>query len=260
MPISLIIRPVNTNQLTFPKDLLNLPIDDPKVVDRFAAYLDSLASRSGRLQISTIYIGNEIDAYLEEDPEIWHAFMTFFEKAKDQVKKVFGSEMKVGTIGQLDALINPATADFFKNINKMTDMIGVTYYPLNDKFQVRDPKAPTQDFSDLVKAYPNKPIYFNECGYPTSPINKSSEEQQRDFIKQVFKAWDKHDGQIMHIDFTWMHDLSASSVNTLKEYYGVQSEEFGEYLRTLGFRTFEGYGRDKLGFIQLKEELEKRGW
>ncbi len=100
-------------------------------------------------------------------------------------------------------------------------------------------------------------IRFIECGYSTSSINGSSEELQKQYEEEIFKSWAKHESVIRHIDFTWLHDLSTEEVDELKQIYGISTETFGEYLRTPGFKTFNG--QDKPGYTQLKEEALKRG-
>ena len=137
-------------------------------------------------------------------------------------------------------------------------MVGITYYPLEGDFQFKDPSVVASDFDKMVELYSAKEIRFTECGYATGAATGSSEEKQKQFVEEVFKAWDKHETKIRHIDFTWMHDLSQEKVDEFKTLFGISSNAFGEYLRTLGFRSHEGV--DKEGFIQLKAEAEKRGW
>jgi len=56
-----------------------------------------------------------------------------------------------------------------------------------------------------------------EIGYPTSSYLGSSEEKQAEFIRQVFKAWDKHEGRICHMHFNSLHDLRPAHVRQMSE-------------------------------------------
>ncbi len=80
---------------------------------------------------------------------------------------------------------------------------------------------------------------------------------QRDFIKEIFKAWDKHRLQVKLIDFVWLHDLSRSEVDIFVGYYGVSAKPFKEFLKTLGLRTYDG--KEKQAFTAVKAEAEIRG-
>lgn len=259
-PVSLIFRPVNTNQLTLPSDIKDLPLNDPKVITRFNAYLDSVYNHTKGLEITSIYVGNEIDAYLLTDAEKWEQFEDFFIAAKQQVKSLWGSGMKVGTIGQFYEMLHTEQKSYFQSVNEHTDIIGVTYYPVGTAFAVKAPNTVHGDFDQFVEVYGSKKIYFTEIGYPTSDMVNSNSEKQRDFIAELFKAWDKHHKEIKQIDINGMHDESIESVNDFLEYYEDDSPEFAEFLRTLGLRTYDGSGKDKLAFEQLKKELSDRGW
>ena len=61
------------------------------------------------------------------------------------------------------------------------------------------------------------------------------------------------------ISFTWLTDLSPSSVDEMENYYGLSDHKLGEYLRTLGLRTYLGSGADKEAFTVLKAAVASRG-
>ena len=86
----------------------------------------------------------------------------------------------------------------------------------------------------------------------------SSEEKQAEFIRQVFKAWDKYPGQIYHMHLNSLHDLRPSHVRQMSEFYHSSDKALLEYLATGGLRTADG--KDKQAFKVLKEELRKRDW
>jgi hypothetical protein len=111
-----------------------------------------------------------------------------------------------------------------------------------------------------VDLFPGKEIQLTEIGYPTSPINNSSPEKQAQFIQNMFQAWDQHAEVISVMSYSWLTDLPEDSVRELETYYGVSSDAFGEFLRTLGLRTFPGAGDNKIGFEVFKAESAARGW
>lgn len=134
----------------------------------------------------------------------------------------------------------------------------VNYYPINSDFSVKDPSVVQTDIDELTSIYSGKIIFITETGYPSSSALGSSEEKQKEFIREIFKAWDKHKSQIKLINFVWLHDLSKSEVDLFTKYYGISTQGFREFLRTLGLRTYSG--KDKQAFIALKAEAKARGW
>jgi len=68
----------------------------------------------------------------------------------------------------VDGLIGPHRAAM-QTLNQSSDVILVTYYPLNPDFTVRDPEtAFGTDLDRLCRAYPKRPIVYLEAGCPTS--------------------------------------------------------------------------------------------
>ncbi|MFO7944385.1 MAG: hypothetical protein R6U51_08840 [Anaerolineales bacterium] len=135
-----------------------------------------------------------------------------------------------------------------------------TYYPLKNDFTVQDPGVIHQDFQELVEAYPWQEIQITEIGYPTSEVNNSNPEKQAAFIRENFAAWDDHTEQITLLSYSWLTDFPRSSVRNLEDYYGVSHQAFGEFIRTLGLRTYPGEGVDKPGYEAFLQESRARGW
>jgi len=208
------------------------------------------------LQLTSLSIGNEIDAYLGTNASKWNQYQIFFNATKTHAKtRKLG--INVGTKAQFDGLTGYAK-EYLKKINQISDVIMVTYYPLNSDFTVKNPRIVKSDFDALTSIYRDKPIFILECGYPSSNVLKSSERKQGEFVREVFKTWDAHASQIQLISFTWLHDVSQATVEEWSAYYGISDLNFKEYLQTLGLRTWDG--KDKKAFVALKEEAKTRGW
>ena len=141
-----------------------------------------------------------------------------------------------------------------------SDTVMTTYYPLNGDFSVKDPEVILQDFQTLADLFPGKEILMTEIGYPSGAENGSSPEQQAEFVHYMFQAWDEHKEQITVLSYSWLSDLSKNTVREYESYYGLSSKGFGEFLRTLGLRTYAGSGENKIGFDVFKSEAKLRGW
>lgn len=256
--VSLMIGPIDTNVSRMPSDLAGKPFDDPEVIQRYQRLLDYVFTQIPDLELLSLSIGNEIDAFLGSDPELWRQYQVFFE-ATSTYARAQRPGLLVGAKAQLDGLLGPQVS-YLKSLNESSDVILVTYYPIAGDFAVKDPQVVGEDFKALVAAYEGRIIHLLEAGYPTSVALNSSELKQADFVREVFKAWDKYAEQIRVVSFTWLTDLPQSSVEELKAYYGFSAYHFAEFLRTLGLRTYEGTGMDKQAFGVLVEEATARGW
>ena len=246
--VSLSINPIDTNNLRLPPDLEDKDLDDPEVIARYNKLMDYVFSRTPELDLVSVNIGNEIDGYLGDDQEKWRQYNRFYEET--------GSHVRSKRPG-----VNVATKIMFEGImeiNQHSDVVLVTYYPLNQDFSVKDPDVVHKDFDEITSVYSNSTIYFSEVGYPSSSYLGSSQEQQSEFITEIFKAWDNHSEQVKSINFIWLHDIPESEVNIYTGYYGLSSHEFSEYLGTLGLKTYDG--EDKQALISLRNEATSRGW
>ena len=145
-----------------------------------------------------------------------------------------------------------------QEMNRNSDLIMVTYYPLKDGFRVHRPSIVHDHFKRLTDIYRDKPISMLEAGYPTSSYLGSSEGRQAEFIRELFLAWDSHRSRILHMNFMWLHDVSDSKLKEFETYYRISSKAFTEFLATLGLRTYDG--KDKPAFNELKRQVQVRNW
>lgn len=261
--VNFIIVPFDTVGRQVPEDLKDVPFDDPWMIERFKTFLDFVFSKMPDVEFTFVLIGNEIDIGLSfKDWEEKNAYEKFFQEAKQHLK-LKRPGLKIGTAATLYGLIGPRKEDL-KSINSNADIIAVSYYPLNELnifgTSVKDPSVVRQEIGSLLEVYPDKPVYFSEIGYPSSSLLDSSGSKQREFIREVFKTWDAHKDKIHLMTFAWLTDLPISAVDDFSSYYGVGNNEFKEYLRTLGLRTYAGSGQDKQAFRALKAEAKARGW
>ncbi len=256
--VDLILRPVNTNRKEVPADLKQTAFDAPEMQTRFRKLLDDVFAQLPDLKLNSLAIGNEVDDYLQTDRRLWAQYTAFYKAAKAYVKAK-RPDLKVGVVATFYGLLG-ASGPFLRALNADSDLILVTYYPLQGDFQVKDPAVVGPDFARLTRQYAGRPIALTEVGYPSGAACGSSEAKQAAFVRNIFQAWDAHAAQIHSLTFDWLTDLSPRSAAAFGGYYGVSSPAFAEFLRTLGLRTFAGSGQDKPAFTALKAEAGARGW
>jgi hypothetical protein len=225
--VSLVISVLDTTKIRLPDDLKGKALDDPEVITRFKDLLDFIATQIPDLQLTSLAIGNEIDGVLGQDQKAWNAYHAFLKETSRHARALWPG-VPVGTKITYEGLtgLMQENAQF---LNRESDVIMVTYYPLVGDFTVQNPEVVHEDLDQLVRIYPQKKIYITEIGYPTSPVINSSPEKQASFIREIFAAWDQHADHIPVLSYSWMTDLSPGSVSNLERYYGVSTPALGNF-------------------------------
>ncbi|MFT4986827.1 MAG: hypothetical protein ACI81Y_001832 [Glaciecola sp.] len=266
MPLELNIGTMNTTVNAIPSDLLNMAYDDPMMIERFKAFLDTVFDHIPDVEIKLLNIGNESAIFMGTDAEQYTRYKTFLNAvvpyAKEKYMALHGIELPVGTTLSYERLTDFSTSSLCHQLNDGLDIVSATYYPLLPGFQMNIPIAVHDDFDNLVNEYPDieQAIYMVECGYASSPICGANESMQAQFFEEVFLAWDTHYDNIKSLSIFKVADWSQADVDELGEYYGIDDEAFLEYLRSLGLRTFSGVGEDKEAMNSIRCALSERNW
>jgi len=256
--VDLTIAPINTNIKSVPSDLSSINFDNATMINRFKILLDSIFLHIPNLQISSFVIGSEVDIYLGNNTTLWNQYTSFYNQVSAYAKSLRPG-LKVSCEASLGALTTTAPI-FLQTLNASSDYIGVSYYPLNGDFTAKPVTTVATDLTALVSAYPSKPIYIYQYGYPSATICNSSENQQAEFITQTFNAWDTYAANIKMIDFTWMHDYSPAALSYWSTYYGVSDPAFIGFLGSIGLRTYPDNGTNKLAYNELVCQANQRGY
>lgn len=235
------IQVLNTTDRETPPDLLDVPFDDPRMLQRFEALFDALLPHLTD-NVRYLSIGNEVDVYLENMQE-WDAYKTFYDGAVDYVHQA-APWIQVGvtaTFGGAQQLTNEVM-----RLNEHSDVLILTYYPLGAAFTADNPAAPLTDFPAMVEMAAGRPVVLQEVGYPSAELLNGSEAEQAEFVQHVFEAWDAAGAAIPFLNYFLLHDLSEDLCTTLEGYYGLSHPNFHAYLCSIGLRQADG--TPKLGW------------
>jgi hypothetical protein len=259
LAVELNIPVYNTVVKDVPSDLADIAFDDPIMIERFNILLDSVFAQFGEVELLALNIGNESDVIMGIDETKIQEFKTFFtavkQHANDLHSDLYASDLKIGTTLTYEAFDNEWMWPLYESLNEAADIVSVTYYGMTDDFQVKEPIEVVDDLGVLATRYPvdSKMIYVVELGYPTSSVNGSSESKQAEFFEHAFSAWDAYIDQIAMLSIFKLADWSQEEVDYYGEFYGLPGVEgFTEFLRTLGLRTYEGEGEDKIAVEVIK--------
>ncbi|MBN2729349.1 MAG: T9SS type A sorting domain-containing protein [Bacteroidales bacterium] len=267
MKLELNIPVINTVKREVPADLENVPFDSSLIITRFKIFLDTLFHYIPNVELIAFNIGNESDGYWDTDTAAVYRFRTFLDSVQPYAKALYynihGTELMCGTTLGYNGLVSSEMKNIYQQLNAPHDIVSVTYYPLGLGFQVQSPTVVPNDFAELVSLYPDTslPIFFAECGYPSSAGCSSSYELQRQFIWNVFQAWDTYEDNIQWITFFSLTDWPAETVDTLVQYYGLPSDTgFWHYLASLGLREYPGNGTNKPAYEELRCQASFRNF
>ncbi|MGB8472917.1 MAG: hypothetical protein WCE61_02390 [Candidatus Acidiferrum sp.] len=249
LPIICNVRVVDTNQRAIPPDLEKRSFNDPRVRERLLALLAALLPRF-RGHGKFMLIGNEIDAYFKGHPNEVSDYRELYLAAAKQIKQLqpgtpVSTTITFGGISLADTLLKP--------ILDSTDFFSLTYYPLTPDFIVRDPGTVRGDFARMRAAAQGKKILLQEVGYPSSPVDKSSEEKQAAFCRNVLEQLRTDRGTFIGAYWFTMSDFPNSVVQNLAKYYKLPgADRFEAFLGSLGM--FDRNGNPKKCWRVFSEE------
>lgn len=237
LQIYLGIQVINTVKREVPPDLETTSFDDPEFISRFHALLDAVRGvlPEGALYIS---IGNEVDVYLENNPSQWPTYQTFYEDAVSHLHQTMPA-VKVGVTSTWGGLAGSDSSEVLE-LNTKSDVLILTYYPLEGDSQVLPANSPMTDFPRMVSLAGSKPVVLQEVGYPSGTLNASSEQAEADFVTSAFQAWRAQGIHMPFFNYFILYDFDQPTCAALDAYYGVSDPAFTSYLCTLGLRHSDG--------------------
>jgi hypothetical protein len=231
------IKLIDTASVQMPDDLAGLPFDSAQTKSRFHALIDAIKPAIGS-HITYLSIGNEVDIYLNAHPSQWDAYIAFYQDAAAYVHSTLPG-VKVGVATTFDGARN--VPQRVGPLNASSDVIILTYYPLDSSYRPRAPSTATGDMARMLSIAGSRPLVLQEVGYPTGSPLGSSEQAQADFFRDVFTAWQGAGGRLPFLNIFSLHDLAPTTCDMLSAYYGeAGNADIKSYLCSLGLRRADG--------------------
>lgn len=234
------LRIVDTNQRGVPADLASTAFDDPAMIARVDAVVDTLLDLFEVWPPLAFCFGNEVDAYFASRPGELPAFRALLQHVRNRV------HARLPNVPVACCTISPvmnAGAWVGDTLNAVTDLVVYTYYPFQSAsdFQHRPPSTFEPDMGAMLARAGSKPLALQEVGYSSSAANASSPAAQADVVRR-FRAWTAAQprSRVLFANWFLMTDWSTATVNTLVGYYGATSPGFRAYLGNLGLRDSLG--------------------
>jgi exo-beta-1,3-glucanase (GH17 family) len=185
-----------------------------------------------------ISIGNEVDAYLQARPDEWATYTRFYQ---DAVSYLHGNSPGL-TVGVTTTFagFSAASTTAVRTLNASSDVIILTYYPLQGDAQVLPASSPATDIPRMLSLAGGKPVILQEAGYPSGAPNASSEASQQQFVSELFQAWHGAGNSLPFVSYFLLYDFDPPTCSALGTYYGSADPAFLSYLCTLGLRHSDG--------------------
>jgi hypothetical protein len=252
LPMSYTLRLIDTVARMVPKDLENKKWNDPEMISRSIRLIEQMAPHlKGRAR--WFMFGNEIDGYFQKHPNEVADFAVLYREVERRLKALVPGIQVGSTImfAGIDTLKGP-----LRPLDQQWDFLSITYYPTNADFTVQDPSVPSRDFTRMREFASGRKVVLQEIGYPSSQVNKSSQDKQAAFFENVFTALRANRDFIEAGSFFLLADLRDQVTQDLTGYYGIQNAPtFRSFLQTLGM--FDAQGQPKKSWTVFQRELKR---
>ncbi len=204
-----------------------------EMIDSFAIVLDYLT------------VGGESDVYFEIYPNEMTNYINLLSDIADYVHSNYPS-IKFATTLTLNHGIQ-TNDTLWQLIKNFSDILSVTYWPLNPDFTVTSTVIDDVDdkIADLLSSAESKPIIIKESGLPSSPVSNSSETLQAQFIEELFRQTMDID-QIEIVGWDFLADYDKATVDYWVNFQQIYTPEFRAYIGTLGL--MDTLGNQKQGY------------
>lgn len=265
LPVVVTLMIFETAESRIPADLRALNYDDPKLLQRLHRFIDWVYASTRDLDVRVVVFGNEFDIHLAledaQNHDRWDELERMVVSVRHYVRSLPRWRETPFALEATYAGLTGESRDRLQRLNRHADVIGVSYYPLQEH-TVHEPEIVAEHFATLLDIYSEKDVHFYQFGYPSSPVIGSSLEKQREFIAQSFRLWDQYRHRIKLLTFTWLYDLPTVHIGTVSEAtLGTASpaQAFSEFIGSLGLHG-RGVDDAKPAFTELNRQLRVRGW
>jgi hypothetical protein len=221
-----------------PPDLGGVAFDDPKLSVRLGKLLDALDPVL--LDVSSLSLGYEADAYFADKPEELKAFRSLFEGA---VVYLRGKAPQLAVGVTTDAPTESVAPLVAAALHSRSPVLFYIYSPFDRTapFRHRPPESLESDWKQLLARAAGRPIAFPEVSYSSSPENGSSPEAQADFVRRLRGFVGSADGRrLLFARYVPWRDPPAPPGPRATSETARRREAF---LRNRGLETSDGRGK-----------------
>ncbi len=219
---------------------------DPDFTARFLSLLDDLVPLLVDSGVFYLGVGNEVDGWLNENPDQLDAYLIFVETVRDHVRGI-APDLAVGiTVTGNVPLYDPA---YLENFYPVTDVVSANIYGIDiNDFTVTNRAETIELLEQFIAAFEGRPIVIPELGCNSAESMESNLTLQRDCFETMFDVLADHPNVRFVTVFTF-HDFEDETCQIIQEFFGYESAEdfetifdqrVADYLCTLGIVNADG--------------------
>jgi hypothetical protein len=249
----LVIKTVDTNNRAVPGALTNLKFDDPVFVKQWEDMI-LLISKNLPKNVKAIALGNEADVYFRDHPGELDAYLELMKSARSLLKGA-GVSAPIGIVTTYEGISKDRA--LAAKLQRGWDVVFMTYYPMNSQFEVLPTTEVAKHLDEMIQFASGRPLILSEVGYPSSELNKSSEEKQAAFVKEFFAQLGKRSNRIPFVNYFIQADFDGVILDYLETQYRLNDERFRAYLSSTGLTKSDGTKKKSYSeFKRVIRELE----
>lgn len=230
---------IDIDALNLPTNLIDVPFDDPQLVERLHALLDEVVPLLVEHGGFVLLIGNEVDQYFADvNPNALENYSSLVEMVREHVQLI-EPQLAVGVTLTGDEVL--AQGETFEALHKVTDMIPFNFYPLTAEFTVMPLEDIPTALDAYIEVYGDNPVIIQELGCPSGGALESSLDYQRECFEVLFETLRAYP-QVRYATVFTLYDWDAQTCDTVMDFLGLSSEDLPDlymdrirdYLCTLG--------------------------
>lgn len=230
---SMIVKfPDNSNLGSLPRDVTFTTFSDAALIDRFSKFIIALLEHS-KGRITYLWIGNEIDVYLNQNRSQIDDFDKMYANVCKEVAAKYPNVL-IGTISTYHDAFNSQSLDIIEKVGIHGNVIGFSFYP--QIIQASSPEDMPKFLAEISKIATRmgKKFAITESGWSTQGLN-GNEQMQTKFINSLLDGAVANKGNIEFIGLFVLHDMPSSMIDSIiKEYNLENDQDFIAMLSSLG--------------------------
>jgi len=261
LELSVVVEVIHTTTRgQLPADLVGLPFDDPRFVERLSAFLATFADRySGRVKY--LWVGNEVNNYFASHRDEIPAYAAAFDQARAAVHQKH-PDLPMGIVFAYHDAEQQGTLDIIQTLNR-GDMIAFALYLQEGFHFTLDPASVGSYLDEMLALTGDTPMAVVETGWSTAPELDGSEKGQAEYVRQLFAALSSRRERIRFLSWFVLHDSQYEACyNTALTFFpaGTQPDAqsmdaFVSFLCYFGLRKSDG--TPKLGWEAWGQEEQE---
>jgi len=180
--------PADRGKLNLPEEMQGKGFGDEDVRLAFIAYVKYVTLNYKPRYLA---IGLEVNMYYREQPDDFDNFVSLYQEAYDEVKRISPDTFVFPTfqLEEMLSLLSPSATNaqqwqLLKRFEGKMDVMALTTYP---SFVFDKPEAIPTNYLGQVGKYTNLPVAIAAAGYSSGPgrdgLNEGSEGQQASFLR-----------------------------------------------------------------------------